>query len=70
MRIMWLPLKGGEPTGGAGSRVGLISSPHIDRGGIEVRIMPGEILLEAREERERIKEGVFQEDTGVNNIPF
>ena len=41
-------LKVGESIGGANSRVGLISSPQIDTRGIEVRLMSGEILLEAR----------------------
>ena len=40
-----MTLNGGEPTGGADSRVGLTSSPQLDTGGIEVRIVSGESLL-------------------------
>ena len=42
-------LKGGEPITGAKLRVGMTSPTHIDNGGIEVRIMLGESILEARE---------------------
>ena len=52
--------------------VGLTSSPQFDTGGIEVRLLSGESLLEARcrEEVRRRKEGVFQEDNGVKGIHF
>ena len=52
--------------------VGLTSSPQFDTGGIEVRLISGESLLEARcrEEVRRRKEGVFQEDNGVKGIHF
>ena len=59
LRMRWLPLKGGEPIGGASSRVGLISSPQIDNGGNEAWIMPGESLLEAREGGRSRKEGFY-----------
>ena len=55
-----MTLKGGEPITGAESRVRLTSPPQIDNGGIEVRLMSGEILLEAREEGRRRKEGFCQ----------
>ena len=41
-------------------RVVLNSYPQLDRGGIEVRLMSGEIILETREEVTRRKEGVCQ----------
>ena len=47
--MRWLTLKGGELITGSESRVGLTSPNQIDTGGIEVRLMSGEILLEARE---------------------
>ena len=43
-----LSLKGGEPICGAGSKARLKSFPQIDTGGIEVRLMSGERLLESR----------------------
>ena len=43
--LRWMTLKGGEPIRGAESRVGLTSPPHLDTGGIGVRIMSGESLL-------------------------
>ena len=46
--LRWMSLKRGEPIRGSVSRVGLTSSPHLDTGGIKVRLMSGEILLEAR----------------------
>ena len=39
LRVRWMSLKGGYPIGGAGSRVGLTSSPQPDIGGIKFRIM-------------------------------
>ena len=39
--------------GGSDFRVGLTSSHHFDTGGVEVKIMSEEILLEAREELRR-----------------
>ena len=63
-------LKGGERIRGDVSRVGLTSPPQLDTGGIEVRIMSGEILLDTREEGSRRKSGFYQEDSGVNGIPF
>ena len=63
-------MKGGEPIGGAVSRVGLTSSPHIDTREIEVRLVSGESLLEAREEGSRRKKGVCQEETRAKGIPF
>ena len=33
-RVRWLILKGGEPTTGSESRVGLTSTPKLDTGGI------------------------------------
>ena len=63
-------MKGRETIRGADSRVGLTSPPLLDTGGIEVMLMSGESLLEAREEGRRRKEGVCQEDTGVKGIPF
>ena len=45
-------------------------TPQLDTGGVEVRLMSGENLLEAREEGKRNKVGVCQEDTGVKGIPF
>ena len=68
--LRWMILKGGEPIRGAESRVGLTSLPQLDTRGIEVRLMSGESLLEAREEVRRRKEGICQEDTGVKGIPF
>ena len=50
--------------------MGLKSYPQIDTGGVGVRLMSGESLLEVREEGRRRKEGVCQEDTGVKGIPF
>ena len=47
--LMWTKLKGGEHIIGAESRVGLTSPPHTDTRKIEVRLMSGESLLEARE---------------------
>ena len=67
---MWLILKIGEHITGAESRVRLTSPPQLDNGGVEVRLMSGEILLEAREEGRRRKEGVFQEDTSVQGVHF
>ena len=40
-------MKRGEPIIGSDSRVGLISSPQLNTGGIEVRIISGESLFEA-----------------------
>ena len=65
-----MTLKVGEPIVGAYLRVRLTSSPQLDTGGIEVRLMSGESLLEAREEGRSRKEGVCQEGTGVKGIPF
>ena len=39
--LRWLKLKGGRAIIGAESRVGLTSPPHIDTGGMEVRLMSG-----------------------------
>ena len=39
LRMGWLLLKGGEKIGVAGSKLGLVASPQIDREGNEVRIM-------------------------------
>ena len=52
-------MTGGETTGGAVLRVGMTSYPQLDTGGIKVRLISGEILLEAREEVKRRKEGVY-----------
>ena len=46
--LMWKKLKGGEHIIGAESRVGLTSPHQLDNGGIEVRLMSGESLLETR----------------------
>ena len=51
-------------------RVGLTLLPQSDSGGIEVRLMSGESILEAREEGRRKKEGVFCEVTGIKDIPL
>ena len=51
-------------------RVGLTLLPHSDTGGIEVRLMSGEIILEAREEGRRRNEWVYKEDTRVKRIPL
>ena len=51
-------------------RVGLTLLPQSDTGGIEVRLMSGESILEAREEGRRKKEGVFCEVTGIKDIPL
>ena len=63
-------LKVGEPIDRAGSRLGLISSPQLDTRGIEVSLMSGESLLEAKEEGSSMKEEVCQEDTGVKETPL
>ena len=68
--LRFLTIIGGYPIRGSDSGVGLISSPQIDTGGIKVRLMLGEIILEAREGVMRRKEGVCQEDTCVKGIPF
>ena len=62
-------MKGGEHIEGASLRVGLTSSHHLDTGGIEVRLMSGNILLDSREEGRIIKEGVCHKDTGIMSIP-
>ena len=59
-----------ETIKGAELRVGLISTTQIDNGGIEVKTMSGEILLDAREEGMSRKDGICQEDTGVKGILF
>ena len=46
--LRWTTLKIGEPIRGSELRVGLNSPPQIDTRGIEVRLMSGESLLEAR----------------------
>ena len=69
-RVRWLTLKGGELITGSESGVGLTSPPQLDTGGVEVRLMSGEILLEAREEGRRRKEGVCQEDTSIEGVHF
>ena len=70
LRMRCLSLKGGKPIRGPVLRVVLISSPNIDNIWIEVSIMSGERLLEAREEGRRRNEWVYKEDTGVKRIPF
>ena len=50
--------------------MGLTPPPHLDTWGVEVRVISGESLLEARDEGRRRKEGVCQEDTGVKGIHF
>ena len=65
-----MKLKGWETIIGDEPRVGLTSTPQIDTGGSEVRLMSGERLLEAREEVRRRKEWVCQEDTRVKGIPL
>ena len=67
---MCVTLKGGEPTRVNDSRVGLTSYPHLDTGGIYVRLMSGESILEARDKVRRRKEGFSQEDTSIKRIPF
>ena len=52
------------------SRVRLTSSSQINTGGVEVRIISGETLLEAKKEVSRRKEGVCQEDNSANGIPI
>ena len=47
-----------------------LTPPKLDTGGIEVRLISGESLLEARQEGRGRKEGVFKEDTRVKGIPF
>ena len=68
--LRWLTLKGGEPIGGADSRVVPTSSPQIDTRTIHARLVSGDILLYAREEVRRRKEGVCQEDTKFKGISF
>ena len=68
--LRWLTLKGEGPIRGYDSRVRLTSPPHIDTGGVDVRIMSGDSLLDSREEGSRRKEGVCQEDNSVNGISF
>ena len=48
-------MKGGELIGGSDSRLVLTSSPLLDTGGIEVSIMSGDRILDAREEGRRVK---------------
>ena len=68
--LRWMTSKVGETIIGYKLRVGMTSLPQIDTGGIEFRIVSGEILLDSREEVRRRKEGVCQEYTGVKGIPF
>ena len=58
--LRWQSLKGGESIRGVVLRVGLTPYPQIDTGGIKVRIMLEENLLEDREEERKRKERVFQ----------
>ena len=67
---MCLILKEGGPITGSESRVGLTSPHDLDTGGVEVRLISGEIILEAREEGGRRKEGVCQEDTSIKGVCF
>ena len=51
-------MKGGGPIGGADSRVRLTLLPKLDTKVIEVSLISRKIILEAREEISRRKEGV------------
>ena len=65
-----LILKGGGPITGAKSTVGLTSSPMLDTGGVEFRLISGKSILEAWEEGRREKEGLYQEDTIIKGVHF
>ena len=45
----WMILKGGDTIEGDNSRVILASSPQLDTGGVDVKTMSGDIILETRE---------------------
>ena len=63
-------MKGGGAIRGAVLRVVLTSSSQNDNGGINVRLMSGGGPLEAREEGNRRKEGICQENNIVKVIPL
>ena len=52
-----MSLKGEEPIGGNYPRVGLTSSNQIGTNGIDIMLMSGECLLEARKEVRRRRKG-------------
>ena len=68
--LMWMTLMGGKPTWRVESRVGLTSTLQIETRGIEVILRSAESLLDTRDKGRRKKEGVCQEDTWVQGIPF